>query len=210
MATKRVRIKICGITNPDDAAIAVAGGADAIGLVFYEQSARYVTIEQARKITDNLPPFISRVALFVNASADYIHDVIGNVGIDILQFHGDESDADCSRYEKSYIKAIRMRKNVDLVLECERYKGTSALLLDSFDESQYGGTGRTFNWSVVPGDIAKPVILAGGLTADNVKEAINRVHPYAVDVNGGVEISKGKKDADKIYAFTDEVLNAYD
>jgi len=210
MTIQRVRIKICGITNPDDAAMAVAAGADAIGLVFYEQSARYVTIKQARTIVDSLPPFISRVALFVNAGADQIEDVIANVGIDTLQFHGDELETDCSRYGMAYIKAIRMHENVDLIAECKRYASASALLLDSFDESQYGGTGQTFEWSVIPDAITKPLILAGGLTADNVKAAIKQVNPYAVDVSGGVEISKGKKDADKMIAFTNEVLSVYD
>ncbi len=206
----KVRIKICGITNPGDAQAAIDAGANAIGLVFYEQSRRYVTIEQAGEIVACLPPFISTVALFVNADVKYIQTVVNNIAIDILQFHGDEQDEECGKYGKRYIKAIRMRADIDLNTESKRYTGASALLLDNFDVMQYGGTGCTFDWGLIRGQSDKPLILAGGLTADNVRRAIRTVKPYAVDVSSGVEAEMGKKDADKIHAFVNQVVHAYD
>ena len=207
---RKARIKICGITSSEDANKAVNAGANAIGLVFYANSPRYVTIEQAREIVAGLPPFISRVALFVNADTEYINTVIRKVDVDILQFHGDEKDEECGRYGKSYIKAIRMRENIDLNMESKRYTGASALLLDNFDDLQYGGTGRTFDWSLIREKFTKPMILAGGLTVENVGKAVRMAKPYAVDVSSGVEAGKGKKDADKIHAFICAVLNACD
>lgn len=204
----RVRIKICGITRPQDALAAAYSGADAIGLVFYPDSPRAVTIDMARAITAVLPPFISKTGLFVNATPDEITRVLENVTLDILQFHGDELPDQCSGYPKPFIKAIRMQDNVDLDNATRYYAGASALLVDTFVEGLPGGTGQVFDWSRIPANSAKPLILAGGLTPGNVADAVRKVRPYAVDVSGGVESAKGIKDAGKIAEFIREVRNA--
>ena len=204
----RVRIKICGITRPEDARIAAALGADAVGLVFYPDSPRYVTIEQARSITDALPPFVCKTGLFVNADEDTIRGVLDRVNLDLLQFHGEEDRQMCERYSKPYIKAVRMQATTDLTRLAAEYQSAGALLLDSFVEGLRGGTGRTFDWSLVSGDTGMPLILAGGLTAENVADAIRRVSPYGVDVSGGVESDKGIKDAGKMAEFINEVRYA--
>ncbi len=205
---KRTRVKVCGITRVEDALNAVESGADAIGLVFYEKSPRYITVKKAVEIAESLPPFVSKVALFVNASDEVIRTVLDIVPVDILQFHGEESQKICQGYGWPYIKAIRMRDDVDLLKLSHVYADASALLLDSFVEGTQGGTGQKFDWSRVPADLDKPIILAGGLTAENVAAAITEVSPYAVDVSGGVEIEKGIKDAAKIEEFIQEVLHA--
>ena len=204
----RVRVKICGITRPGDAIIAAQLGADAIGLVFYPQSPRAVTIETAAEIVSVLPPFVTKVGLFVNARPDEINKVINSVMLDALQFHGDENPEQCHGFSRPFFKAVRMQDNVDLKKIAERFQKASALILDTFVEGMQGGTGKTFDWSKIPGDIGKPLILAGGLTAENVKMAIKQVKPYAVDVSGGVELDKGIKDAGKIAEFIKEVRNA--
>ena len=205
---KRTRVKVCGITRVEDALNAAESGADAIGLVFYEKSPRYITVKKAAEIAESLPPFVSKVALFVNASDEVIRTVLDVVPVDILQFHGEESQKICQGYGWPYIKAIRMRDDVDLLKLSHVYADASALLLDSFVEGTQGGTGQKFDWSRVPADLDKPIILAGGLTAENVAAAITEVSPYAVDVSGGVEIEKGIKDAAKIEEFIQEVLHA--
>ena len=192
----------------EDALNAAESGADAIGFVFYEKSPRYITVEKAAEIADSLPPFISKVALFVDATDEKIRSVLDIVPVDILQFHGEESPQTCQGYGWPYVKAIRMRDGVDLLQLSNDYVDASALLLDSFVEGTQGGTGQIFDWSRVPSELNKPIILAGGLTAENVAEAISRVSPYAVDVSGGVEIEKGIKDAAKIEEFIQEVLHA--
>ena len=197
----RLRVKICGITRVQDALEAVRCGADAIGLVFYAASPRYVTVQQAQKIVAALPPFISVVALFVNATPAEIETVISQVRIDIVQFHGDETAADCERIKLPYFKAIRVKSDTNL-LQCELdFSSAKALLLDTYSEAAYGGTGHVFDWDLIPKNMTKPVILAGGLIAENVGFAIQKVKPYAVDISGGVEVSKGIKDASKIAAF---------
>ena len=197
----RTRVKICGITRVQDALEAVRCGADAIGLVFYAASPRYVTVQQAQLIVAALPPFVSVVALFVNATLAEIESVISQVRIDIVQFHGDETAADCERIKLPYFKAIRVKSDTNL-LQCELdFSSANALLLDTYSEAAYGGTGHVFDWDLIPKNMTKPVILAGGLIAENVGLAIQKVKPYAVDISGGVEVSKGIKDASKIAAF---------
>ncbi len=205
---KRTRIKICGITRAEDALNAVESGADAIGFVFYAKSPRYITVQKAAEIAKSLPPFVSIVALFVDAENEEINSVLDSVPVDILQFHGEESQKICQSYDRPYIKAIKMRDDVNLVQLSNDYTDAIALLLDSFVEGTQGGTGQKFDWSRVPPDLNKPIILAGGLSPENVAAAISEIAPYAVDVSGGVEIEKGIKDAAKIEEFIQEVLYA--
>lgn len=196
-----VRSKICGITRVEDALAAAAAGADAIGLVFYAKSPRAVSVEQARQIIAALPPFVTTVGLFVDAGRDELRQILAQVPLDLLQFHGDESAEQCEGHGRPYIKALRVRAGDDVAAQVARYPGAAGVLLDTFVEGVPGGTGLAFDWSLVPAGLAKPVILAGGLTPENVAAAIARVRPYAVDVSGGVESAKGIKDADKVRAF---------
>ncbi len=204
----RVRIKICGITRLEDALAAVHAGADAIGLVFYANSPRVVSPQLAREICTCLPPFVSKVGLFVNAPRKDIAKTLETVPLDLLQFHGDEAPEDCRGYSKPYIKAVRMQDHVKLADEVGQFSDASALLLDAFMEGVYGGTGQVFDWERPLPEIGKPLILAGGLTVENVAAAIRQIKPYAVDVSGGVESVKGIKDAAKIAEFIREVRNA--
>ena len=205
---QRTRVKICGITRVEDAISAVNAGADAIGLVFYAPSPRALTIAQAQQIVAAIPPFVSVVGLFVNAKQTEIKAVMSKVRLDILQFHGDESASDCQQINLPYYKAIRVKADTNL-LQCEaEFKSAKALLLDTYSEAAVGGTGQVFDWNLIPNNLTKPVILAGGLTADNVALAIQQVRPYAVDVSGGVELNKGIKDAAKVAAFMRGVSNA--
>jgi phosphoribosylanthranilate isomerase len=204
----RARVKICGITSTEDAINAVKLGADAIGLVFYDKSPRFINLETAKKIALTLPPFVSKVGLFVDASNDEINTVLAQVPLDILQFHGNETPEQCNEYSMPYIKAVRMQNGIDINNIANQYSDAIALLLDAYVEGIQGGTGETFDWSRVPNDIEKPIILAGGLTPTNVSNAIQQVSPYAVDVSGGVESEKGIKDATKIAEFMREVINA--
>ncbi|WP_019692669.1 phosphoribosylanthranilate isomerase [Pseudomonas fluorescens] len=200
-----VRSKICGITRIEDALAAVDAGADAIGLVFYAKSPRAVTVQQARAIIAALPPFVTTVGLFVNASRCELGEILDAVPLDLLQFHGDETPADCEGYHRPYIKALRVKAGDDIAASCNAYAKASGILLDTYVEGVPGGTGEAFDWSLIPQGLSKPIILAGGLSAANVAEAIARVHPYAVDVSGGVEQSKGIKDHAKIRAFIQAV-----
>jgi len=201
----RVRVKICGITRVEDALAAVAQGADAIGLVFYAPSPRAVSIEQAAAIAKQIPAFVSVVGLFVNAEESFVKEVITQVPLDLLQFHGDETSEQCARYGLPFIKAVRVKSDTNLVQCAKDYSASRALLLDTYTEGVAGGTGHVFDWGLIPPDLNKPVVLAGGLTAENVASAIQQVKPYAVDVSGGVEASKGIKDAAKIAAFMQQV-----
>jgi phosphoribosylanthranilate isomerase len=180
---------------------AAAAGADAIGLVFYPRSPRAVTIEQARAIIAALPPFVTTVGLFVDASRCELGEILDAVPLDLLQFHGDESAADCEGHNRPYIKALRVKAGDDIAAQIESYANASGVLLDTFVAGVPGGTGLAFDWSLVPRGLKRPIILAGGLTAENVRCAIDQVQPYAVDVSGGVEVSKGIKDSEKIRAF---------
>ena len=202
----RTRVKICGITQRQDAEFSVEMGADALGLVFYPPSPRAVTLSQAKEITAGLPPFVSLVALFVDAEVEDVKACLAALPIAVLQFHGNESPSYCEQFNHTYMKAIRMRDGIDLKTEVKRYSSASAILLDSFQPGVPGGTGQVFNWSLIK-DIDKPLILAGGLDASNIAMAIEQVKPYAVDVSGGVEFAKGIKDKQKISDFMQEVLN---
>lgn len=203
-----VRSKICGITRVEDALAAAEAGADAIGLVFYAKSPRAVDVQQARKIIAALPPFVTTVGLFVNASRCELGEILDAVPLDLLQFHGDETPEECEGYHRPWIKALRVRPEDDLEASCRLYANASGILLDAYVAGVPGGTGEAFDWSLVPAHLSKPVILAGGLSADNVAAAIARVRPYAVDVSGGVEQAKGIKDGQKIQAFLDAVRQA--
>ncbi len=203
-----VRSKICGITRIEDALAAVAAGADAIGLVFYGKSPRAVGVEQAAAIVQALPPFVTTVGLFVDMPRDQLQQLLQRLPLDLLQFHGDESPADCEGHGRPYIKALRVRPGEDVAAAMAPYSGARGILLDTFVEGVPGGTGASFDWSLVPENAAKPIILAGGLDAGNVAAAIRQVRPYALDVSGGVEASKGIKDAGKIRAFVQAVRDA--
>lgn len=196
-----VRSKICGITRIEDALAAVDAGADAIGFVFYAKSPRAVSVEQARAIIAALPPFVTTVGLFVNISRCELTEILEIVPLDLLQFHGDETPEDCDGYHRSYIKALRVQAGDDIAASCRAYSRASGILLDTYVAGVPGGTGEAFDWSLIPQTLSKPIILAGGLTPDNVAQAIAQVRPYAVDVSGGVEMSKGIKDHDRIRAF---------
>jgi len=204
----RTRVKICGITRVEDAVAAARCGADAIGLVFYGDSPRAVTPRQARTIAAAVPPFVSVVGLFVDARPEEIRAVLDAVPIDLLQFHGDESPELCAGFNRRYIKAVRMREGIDLGEYATRYETAAGLLLDTYEPGVAGGTGVSFDWSRVPREAKKPIILAGGLTPDNVAEAVRLTRPYAVDVSGGVESAKGIKDAAHIAAFIQSVHSA--
>ncbi|MGE7994049.1 phosphoribosylanthranilate isomerase [Pseudomonas sp. NPDC089554] len=203
-----VRTKICGITRLEDALAAVEAGADAIGFVFYAKSPRAVDVRQARAIIAELPPFVTTVGLFVNASRCELNEILEVVQLDLLQFHGDETPADCEGYHRPWIKALRVRPGDDLEAACQQYAGAQGILLDTYVAGVPGGTGEAFDWSLVPARLSKPIILAGGLSAANVAQAIAQVRPYAVDVSGGVEQAKGIKDAAKIEAFMRAVKQA--
>lgn len=204
----RTRVKICGITREQDALDAVHLGADAIGLVFYPPSPRAVTVEQALGIVRKLPPFVTVVGLFVNASQREISAVIERVRIDLLQFHGDESPEQCTGHGRPWIKAVRMRKDIDLCEIKTHYAEASALLLDTYQPGKPGGTGAVFDWHKIPVNLRSSIVLAGGLSPENVGIAIQQVSPYAVDVSGGVEQEKGIKDINKIAAFMCGVKSA--
>ena len=205
--TTRTRVKICGITAVEDAKHVVQSGADAIGLVFYPPSPRHVELRQAADIARSIPAFVTRTALFVNPDPAHVNEVLSQVAIDLLQFHGDESPEFCQQFGRPYIKAIRMRSGIDLKRVCEEYQQASGLLLDAYVPGVPGGTGEAFNWSMIPDNLALPVILAGGLNADNVKSAIEVARPYAVDVSGGVEQSKGVKSPVKVKTFMQRVMS---
>lgn len=202
------RIKICGITRVADLINIANAGADAIGLVFYPPSPRNVSIQQAIELLAHLPPFVTVVGLFVNASAETVREVMARVNLDVLQFHGDESPDYCTQFGKPYLKAIRVKAGVDLQQCATRYASAQGLLLDAYVEGIHGGTGASFDWVLIPKDLPLPVILSGGLDPQNVAAAIQQVHPYAVDVSSGVEVAKGMKDAAKVAGFMRAVKQA--
>ena len=200
-----VRTKICGITRVEDALAAAEFGADAIGLVFYKKSPRYVAPDDAKEIVAALPPFVTVVGLFVDADPVDIRHVLSLVPLDLLQFHGAELESDCVKYERPYIKAVAMKPGVELSSVIEQYSQAQGILLDTYDPTLPGGTGKAFDWSFVPQNLTKPIILAGGLTPDNIQDAVRATLPWAVDVSGGVEESKGKKDHRLIKSFIEGV-----
>ena len=187
----RTRVKICGLTRAQDAEAAVAAGADALGFVFYAPSPRNVAVTKAAEIVRRLPPYVTSVGLFVNATADEIARIIGEVGIDLLQFHGAEPPEFCAAHQRPWMRAVRMKPETDLAAEAERFAGGRGLLLDAYRPGVPGGTGETFDWARIPPALASHIVLAGGLTPENVGRAVREVKPYAVDVSGGVEAEKG-------------------
>lgn len=209
----RTRVKICGFTQVDDALEAAYLGVDAIGLVFYPPSPRYVSIEIAAKIAKALPAFVSVVALFVDADKAFIERVLQQVPIDCLQFHGDEQPEECRSYNKPYIKAVRMKPETNVTELVRDFHDASALLLDAYHPNIQGGSGSGFDWDLIPQNCQLPIILAGGLAPDNAEQAVRQVKPYALDVSSGVEAGKGIKDAAKMAAFiriTNQATENYD
>jgi len=195
------KVKICGFTEAENAREAAIAGVDAVGLVFYDKSPRNVDILRAQEIIEALPPFVNRVGLFVNANPSFVDEVLCEVSLDTLQFHGDESLLDCSQYQMPFIKSLRVKPETNVFQVADEFSSASAILLDSFNPSAYGGTGEAFDWSLACVDISLPIILAGGLNETNVSVAISQVKPYAVDASSGVESAPGVKDIDKIVAF---------
>jgi phosphoribosylanthranilate isomerase len=201
-------IKICGITRVEDAMLAAQFGADAIGLVFYAKSPRCVTPENANAIIKSLPPFITAVGLFVDATVDEVNKIIKTVPVNLLQLHGDEPPELANNYNMPYIKAIRMNAEVDLVQQCKNYQNAKGILVDAHHAYVKGGSGTTFDWDLIPQNLSKPIILAGGLNSANVSEAIAKIKPYAVDVSSGVESTPGIKDPAKLISFMEQVHHA--
>ncbi|MFM8899679.1 MAG: phosphoribosylanthranilate isomerase [Burkholderiales bacterium] len=201
---QRTRIKICGITRAQDLDAAVQAGADAVGFVFYSASARCVTIELAAELASRLPPFVTPVALFVNAHADLVQGVVQAIPQVVLQFHGDETADQCQAAKRPYVRAARMAPGFDLLNFAAQFRDAQALLLDAHVEG-YGGGGKVFDWSVIPRNVPRPVVLSGGLHAANVADGILQVRPSAVDVSSGVEVSKGIKDPIAIRRFCEAV-----
>jgi len=200
-AVNRTRVKICGITRPDDALAAIDAGADAIGLVFWEPSVRAVTLQQAELICAQIPAFVSIVALTVNADALLLQQLANELPIDLFQYHGGETPEQCQQLGRPYIKALRMRPELDLGAEMLRFSSAKSILLDAYKKGVPGGTGEVFNWQLIPVEYRSRIILAGGLTAANIEQAITEVRPYAVDISGGVELSAGIKDRVKLNDF---------
>ncbi|MGY9001296.1 MAG: phosphoribosylanthranilate isomerase [Rhodospirillales bacterium] len=203
-----VKIKICGITNFEDALNASRLGADALGFVFVENSPRYIKPHDAAHIINKLPPFINKVGLFVDPSKQEVEDAARIANFDLLQFHGDESEGFCNQFNLPYIKAISVKTDVNLLEYSRKYASASALLLDAYSEEARGGTGKTFDWNLIPKEGSIPLIVAGGLNNENIADLLRQVMPYAVDVSGGVEISKRQKDCKKMEDFILGVRNA--
>lgn len=203
----RTRIKICGLTRESDVDAAVAAGADALGFVFYPKSPRFVTPARAAELARRVPPFVSITALFVNAAPQDIAVVLAQVPVSLLQFHGDETETACKHWQRPYLRAARVRPGMDLLQYALGFSSAQGLLLDAFVDG-YGGGGETFDWSLIPPALPRPLVLSGGLTPENVGEAIRAVRPVAVDVSSGVEASKGIKDAVKMAAFVAAVRAA--
>ncbi|WP_317142044.1 phosphoribosylanthranilate isomerase [Endozoicomonas sp. 8E] len=200
----KTRIKVCGVTSVEEALAAVNAGADALGLVFYAPSKRFVSVSKAREIAAAVPPFITLVGLFVDAEEAVIRGVLDQVPLDLLQFHGNETDQECERWRRRYIKALRVRLGTSVEESAAAYPGACGLLLDSYRKGIPGGTGEAFDWQLIPDSLDKPVILAGGLNPENVSQAIEQVAPFAVDVSSGVENDRGK-DPEKMKAFVEAV-----
>ncbi|MEO7741691.1 MAG: phosphoribosylanthranilate isomerase [Usitatibacter sp.] len=207
MSIGRTRIKICGIQVPAHARLAAEAGADAIGVVFHPASPRFVTIAQAAAVAAVLPPFVTVVGLFVNHDANRVRETLAAVPLGLLQFHGDEPPDFCAQFGVPYVRAVRMGEGTDLVEYAGRFKGARALLVDAHVPGQPGGTGRVFDWSLIPRELPIPIILSGGLDAANVARAVREVKPWAVDVSSGVESSRGTKDPARIVEFIRSVLS---
>ena len=201
----RTRVKICGLTRPQDVVAAANAGADAVGFVFYEPSPRSISVEAAAELLRSVPPFVVATGLFVNPSREYVEEVLSKVPLDLLQFHGDETPEFCQSFSARWIKAIRVRARGDIERAFEDYFRASGLLVDAWVADKFGGTGQLFNWDLIPSVRPLPLILAGGLVSDNVFAAVEQVRPWGVDVSGGVEMSKGVKHAAKMTDFVNEV-----
>lgn len=199
------RVKICGLTRTEDVESAVAAGADALGLVFYQPSPRAVSIAHAQQLIRSVPAFVSVVGLFVNPTEQEVRGALSQLPLDLLQFHGDESPEFCGQFQRRWIKAIRVQNREQVIQAFNQYHEAAGLLVDAWDPDHYGGTGKSFNWDLIPSERPLPLILAGGLSSDNVFRAVEQVQPWAVDVSGGVERSKGIKDIQKISDFIKEV-----
>ncbi len=208
MEITRTRIKICGITNIEDAKTAASVGADALGFVFYSDSPRCVSVDTVQQIIQSLPAFVNKVGLFVDAEIEAVNAVINQAALDYIQFHGEEDESYCASFSRPYIKAIRVKPELDLIAQINRYKSASAILLDAWHPKIAGGTGESFDWDLLnrlPEETNQAIILAGGLNQDNVFAAVQKVKPYAVDVSSGVEEKPGKKSAEKMRNFIDQV-----
>ncbi len=203
-----VRVKICGITRLEDARAACEAGADALGFVFYARSPRHLAIEQARSLVTALPPFVTSVGLFVDAEPAFVRQALKEVPLDLLQFHGGESPDECRGFGRPYLKAVRVRPGADLLKYATEYHDALGLLLDAYVSGVPGGTGERFDWSLIPAHLPKPVVLSGGLTPENVAEAVEQIRPWAVDVSSGVEARPGVKDATKVAAFIEHAKRA--
>ncbi|HMV12259.1 MAG TPA: phosphoribosylanthranilate isomerase [Nitrosomonas sp.] len=203
----RTRVKICGITRTEDALAAISSGADAIGFVFWQQSARNILPQQARPITKTIPAFVTTVGVYVDPTVEWVHETATIANLGLLQFHGNESPEFCDQFSLPYVKALRIKEDMDLLEYANRYQSAKALLLDTYSANLPGGTGEVFDWTLIPANLPLPIILSGGLTPDNVVHAIAKVKPWAVDVSSGVEASKGIKDINKISAFMQRVKN---
>jgi phosphoribosylanthranilate isomerase len=201
MTRQRTRIKICGIREESHARLAAEEGADAVGLVFHPPSPRCIDTAKAARIAASLPPFVMAVGLFVNATEARVRQVLAEVPLDLLQFQGDEPPGFCAQFSRPYVRAVRMAQGTDLIEYARRFSGARALLLDAHVPGEAGGTGRTFDWAGIPREVPIPIILSGGLTAENVGRAVREVRPWAVDVSSGVESSRGSKDPAKIVEF---------
>lgn len=203
-----VRVKVCGITRLEDLHATCAAGADALGFVFYAPSPRHVSVEVAAKLVNALPPFVQSVGLFVNAAPAFVESVLASVPLDLLQFHGDETPAECARYGRPWIKAIRVKPGMDLLKCAADFSAARGLLLDAYVPGVPGGTGARFDWRLIPGNMPRPIVLSGGLDPDNVAGAVNTVQPWAVDVSSGVEVAPGVKDAARVTAFIERAKSA--
>lgn len=206
LSPMRTRVKFCGLARSDDIKRAVMLGADALGFVMWPKSARSITLEQLETLSGEVPAFVTRVGLFVDQSVDVIQQCLPY--LDMIQFHGDESPAFCAQFGRPWIKALRMHDDIDLPQAAADYHQAQALLLDAYRPGIPGGTGEVFDWSRIPAKLAKPVILAGGLTVDNIASAVHQVAPYAVDVSGGIEAAHGRKDVEKMTLFIQQVALA--
>ncbi|UJP05277.1 MAG: phosphoribosylanthranilate isomerase [Nitrosomonas sp.] len=196
-----VKVKVCGITRSEDAQVAIQYGADAIGFVFWPKSPRYIDPQSAADISAKIPAFVTTVGVYVDPDAAWVEQSSRIAKLGLLQFHGDESPEFCSQFSLPYIKAVRVRQGADLLQYAARYHTAKGLLLDAYTEEMPGGTGHTFDWNLIPRDLPRPLILSGGLNPGNIAAAIQQTEPWAVDVSSGVEIAKGIKDSNKIFAF---------
>jgi phosphoribosylanthranilate isomerase len=204
---QRTRIKICGITRAIDLDAVLQAGVDAVGFVFYPPSPRALSLKLAADLARRVPPFVTRVGLFVNAEPSSVRDILAAVPVDLLQFHGEEDAQYCEQFNLPYLKAARVRPQLDLLEFARAYPTAQGLLLDAWVEA-YGGVGQSFDWSLIPQELPLPLVLSGGLHAANVAEAVVKIRPWAVDVSSGVEVAKGIKDPEKIAAFVAAVRTA--